>query len=91
MENILKLILANNGIRIPKSEAWHKDLLRRAKEVEIISEKLYKDLFPYLTFRRFFIHGYRFMLEKVPLDDLASNISGVWANFLSAIKIYIEG
>ena len=54
----------------------------------IIPEKLSDELYEYLTFRHFFIHAYGFMLEEMPLEDLANDIPEVWSRFMSAIERY---
>ncbi len=88
IENILKRILKAKNIIIPKSDTWHKDLLKHCVSDKIIHRKLSENLFEYLTFRHFFIHSYGFMLEESPLEDLADNISRVWTEFLAAIEYY---
>lgn len=86
IENILKQALKTKGVKIPKSETWHKDLLNLSASNGIISEKLSDGLYEYLTFRHFFIHGYGFMLEEEQLCDLANNIQDIWARFLMEIE-----
>ncbi|MBI5893764.1 MAG: hypothetical protein HZB79_08975, partial [Deltaproteobacteria bacterium] len=74
IENILKQVLKTKNIEISKTETWHKDLLNRSVSSGIISEKLSDELYEYLTFRHFFVHGYGFMIEEAPLVDLAGRI-----------------
>lgn len=85
IENILKQILKSKSIKIPKTELWHKELLESATTNNIISENLADNLYKYLTFRHFFIHGYGFMLEEDKLISLTNNINSVWQQFLKEI------
>ena len=89
IENILKQVLLERGIEVTQSDSWHKDLLNLSASMGIISEKLSDELYAYLTFRHFFVHAYGFMLDEDQLEDLAVNIPDVWAEFLSAIKMYL--
>ena len=86
VENILKQILKAKDIEIPKSDAWHKDLLNLAVSLEIISEKFSDSLYEYLTFRYFFVHAYGFMLNEAHLEDLANIIPEIWSRFPSEIE-----
>lgn len=88
IENILKHILKAEGTELLKSETWHKDLLNTSVSIGIIPEKLSDEIYEYLTFRHFFVHGYGFMLEEAHLENLARNIPSVWSQLLSAIEIY---
>jgi uncharacterized protein YutE (UPF0331/DUF86 family) len=89
IENILKQVLLERSIDVPQSDSWHKDLLNLSASMGIISEKLSDELYAYLTFRHFFVHAYGFMLDEDQLEDLAVNIPDVWAEFLTAIKMYL--
>ncbi len=89
IENILKQILKAKDVKIPKSYTWHKDLLDLSVSLGVISERLSDELYEYLTFRHFFVHGYGFMLEEGPLEDLANNIPEIWPQFLLEIEKYL--
>lgn len=86
IENILKQVLKTKNIEISKTETWHKDLLNRSVSSGIISEKLSDELYEYLTFRHFFVHGYGFMIEEAPLFDLAGRIHEIWLQFMSTVE-----
>ncbi len=86
IENILKQILHAKDIEIPKTDAWHKDLLNLSVSKGIISESLSDKIYEYLTFRHFFVHAYGFMLEEGHLEGLAHNIPDVWSQFLLEIE-----
>jgi uncharacterized protein YutE (UPF0331/DUF86 family) len=88
IENILKQVCQAKDLEIPRSETWHKDLLNLSVSNGIISKKLCDKLYPYLTFRHFFIHAYGFMLEEEQLGDLVAHIPSVWSQFLSEVEKY---
>ena len=90
IENILKQILKANGFEIPKSDTWHKELLNRSVSQKVLSEGLADELYEYLTFRHFFVHGYGFMLDEAHLEDLGNNISGIWNRFLLEIERFLK-
>lgn len=81
MENILKQILKAKGATPPHTQTSHKDLLALAVTEHIISQAVVDAIFPYLSFRHFFVHSYGFMLEEDPIERLALNISAVYSNF----------
>ena len=85
IENILKQILADRSIDIPKSGTWHQELLKRSIAEKVISTELAQELKEYLGFRHFFVHGYGFMVAEEPLHALASRLPEVWARFMSEI------
>ncbi|MBM3330425.1 hypothetical protein FJY68_01080 [candidate division WOR-3 bacterium] len=85
IENMLKQILADRSIDIPKSGMWHQELLKRSVAAEVVSPELAQELKEYLGFRHFFVHGYGFMVTESPLQDLASRLPDVWARFMSEI------
>lgn len=86
IENILNQILKAKGVRVARSETWHKDVLETAVHHSIVSETLADRLYEYLTFRHFFIHGYGFMLDDAQLRPLADDIGGIWEQFVGAIE-----
>lgn len=90
IENVLKQVMKSKNIGLPNSETWHKDLLDLSVSRGIISENLSNELYEYLTFRRFFVHSYGFMLEEEQLDDLAKNIPSIWTGFLLEIKRFLK-
>jgi uncharacterized protein YutE (UPF0331/DUF86 family) len=90
IENILKQILAERGVEVPRSASWHKDLLARSASEGIISEGLAGELYRYLTFRHFFVHGYGFLLEAPHVEGLANGIYKVWARFNEETETSLE-
>ena len=90
MENILKLALGAEGVRIPDSDSWHQDLLVLASKRGIIAESTMKDLARYLAFRHFFVHSYGFKLEEDELRSLVGKASGVHSRFRSEIDAFLD-
>lgn len=90
MENILKQILLSKNIIVEKSDNWHKDLLEKVDKHTIISEQLKYQLYEYLIFRHYFIHGYAICLEETQLLTLTDKLEKVWSQFLFEIRPYFE-
>ncbi|MCX6844278.1 MAG: hypothetical protein NTX53_18615 [candidate division WOR-3 bacterium] len=86
IENILKQALRQRGIQPPRSDAWHKELLEHSVKAGLIPSDLADELYDYMSFRHFFIHGYGIMLTEPPLQDLASRLPAVWARFITEIE-----
>ena len=86
VENILKQVLKEKNITVPHSETWHKELLEISVSNSILPETLADKLREYLAFRHFFIHGYGFMIDAAPLEELAGDIPGVWSEFTAEIS-----
>lgn len=90
IENILKRILKYEGISVPFSESWHKDLLDLSVNHQIISSELSKRLDEYRAFRHFFVHGYGIMLDKEKLMPLAENLPDLWKDFESEVETFLN-
>jgi len=90
IENILKQILKSENTKIFKTATWHKDILKISISKGIIPEELSDELFEYLSFRHFFVHGYSFMLKEEQLINLANGIKDVWENFIKSVEDYIK-
>lgn len=86
IENILNQILKAKGVRVARSETWHKDVLETAVHHSIISEALGDRRYEYLAFRHFFIHSYGFMLDDAQLRPLADGIRRIWEQFVATIE-----
>ncbi|MFN3466835.1 MAG: hypothetical protein ACK4WF_03935 [Candidatus Brocadiales bacterium] len=91
MENILKQILKSKGIKIHRSETWHKELLDVSVTQGLITDKLANELREYLAFRHFFIHSYGFMLDEAHLKRLTDKVFDVWGDFSSRINEVLKG
>jgi len=90
IENILKRILKYEGISVPLSESWHKDLLDLSIDRQIISSGLSRKLDEYRAFRHFFVHGYGITLDKEKLMPLAENLPDLWKDFESEVETFLN-
>lgn len=90
IENILKRILKYEGISVPLSESWHKDLLDLSVDRQIISSELSRKSDEYRAFRHFFVHGYGIMLDKEKLMPLAENLPDLWKDFESELETFLN-
>ena len=57
MENILKQLVRRRGAKVPTGSSWHKELLELAVSLRVISEPVSEQLYQYLAFRHYFVHG----------------------------------
>jgi len=89
IENILKQILSEKNINVPKNEFWHKTLLETSVKNKIITVEFKNSLSDYLAFRHFFVHSYGFMLDEHRLMSLAKNASDIFSEFKENIENYI--
>ncbi|MBI5055627.1 MAG: hypothetical protein HZB61_03295 [Nitrospirae bacterium] len=88
-ENILKRIFSYRRIELRDTPTWHKDILKAAADIGIISDDLYNALSNYLSFRHFFVHSYSFTLRWEELKPLVSDIEKTLENFKKATYIFI--
>jgi len=86
IENVIKQALRVKNIQIPQGESWHRDLLLKAAEENIISETLSDELRRYLAFRHFFSHGYAINLSPDRMEPLISDASRVFKGFEQEIN-----
>lgn len=89
MENILKRILYFKNVKLRTDATWHKDLLKQAADIGIMSNKLHTTLSDYLSFRHFFVHAYSFTLIWEELKPLADRIDETVVEFRTAVISYI--
>ena len=82
MENVIKQEVRGRGGEMPSGPSWHKDLLELAVSMKLLSAEMGTDLYEYLAFRHFFVHGYALMLREEDLLPLAEKARGVWERFL---------
>ena len=86
IEDILKLILRTREVELPSGEYWHKRLLEKSIEFNIISERNKNQLSPYLAFRHFFIHAYAFDLYSEKMEPLLFSLKNVYKDFKDSIN-----
>jgi hypothetical protein len=85
LERILRGLLEERGIRVQKSETWHKDLLLAARKSSLVSEIEFDAFGKLLLFRHVQVHGYGFMLEDERLAEIARSVTGICRDFLSRV------
>ena len=85
IENVLKQAFRIKNIQILQGESWHRDLLLKAAEENILSETLSDELKRYLAFRHFFSHGYAIDLSPDRMEPLISAVRDVFKNFKTEI------
>jgi len=86
IENILRCILISKKIQLPKTDAWHKDMLSSAVENRIISSAIRNRLIDYLQFRHRHAHGYGYMLERDRMKPLIDEADTVVAQLFLELK-----
>ncbi|MBA7477792.1 hypothetical protein ES707_13206 [subsurface metagenome] len=86
VENILKQIFQLKSIEIPTGSSWHQELLLKAKNENIISDKLADKLKEYLGFRHFFTHAYALDLHPLRIESLIEKIVETFDEFTEEIN-----
>jgi len=87
IERIMRSLLESRGIKIQKTEQWHKELLLKALEESIVSKEQFEPLRNLLLFRHLQVHGYGHDLDETRLRQLAEPIRSFCGDFLSRIQI----
>ena len=90
IENIIKICLTEENIRLPEGGSWHKDLLKLAVSNKIITENTMFLLGEYLAFRHFFSHAYALDIYADKLEFLVENIRDVYTRFQNDISLFIK-
>ena len=86
IERILRSRLEQQGIKIPKTESWHKEVLLTSQQKSIISQQQFEAFRKLLVFRHMQIHGYGYTLDEKRLRELAMPVPAVCKDFLSNIS-----
>lgn len=85
-ERILRSLLEQQGMRIKKTESWHKELLLAAKERSLVSQAEFEVFRDLLLFRHMEIHGYGFMLDEQQLRELGAPLPPLCRSFLEKVE-----
>jgi hypothetical protein len=85
LERILRGLLEERGVRIQKSDRWHKDLLLAARRDSLVEANEFDAFSKLLLFRHVQVHGYGFMLEDARLVEIARSAADVCRGFLSRL------
>jgi hypothetical protein len=84
IERILRSRLEQRGIKVPKTESWHKEILARAHRESLLTEKQLEIFRKLLLFRHLQIHGYGYMLDEQRLRELAVAVPAACKDFLTS-------
>lgn len=86
MENILKQFLLYKNVSIDRGPQWHREVLKKAVDNDIISKDTSENIGKYLFFRHFFVHSYSFLLNKDKIEPLMHGVGGVYSDFKAEIE-----
>jgi uncharacterized protein YutE (UPF0331/DUF86 family) len=86
IENVIKQVCLAKGLKIPEGVSWHRDLLVKVVDENLISSSLGDSLKRFLAFRHFFSHGYALELHPERLEPLIATVSEVFRTFKSEIE-----
>jgi hypothetical protein len=83
VERILRFLMQDRGVKLAKSEDWHKRLLAASHEAGLVTDGEHPIFAELLSFRHLHVHGYAFRLKLPRLRKLAAPIPGTCRAFLS--------
>lgn len=86
IERILRSLLEIRGIKIQKTERWHKELLLKVLEESLVAQDQFEPLRNLLLFRHLHVHGYGHDLDEKRLRQLAEPVADICRDFLSRIR-----
>lgn len=90
IENIIKRVFVFKKMDQKDTPTWHKDMLKKALDIEIISNDLYGILSNYLSFRHFFVHSYSLSLRWEELNPLTDNVERTFDKIKASVYEYID-
>lgn len=95
IENILKRIEIASGHSVPKTEAWHRQLLERAAQSTpareaIISWELREALGEYLAFRHVFRQAYSYDLQWEKMSHLVLNVGQTLQRLSNELRLFLR-
>ena len=91
IENILERIRKAENIKMAKNQSWHKELLKKLTENNIISDELrleYLDKFR--AARHVFIHNYSHFLDWNEMKNIVLLIEETWEKTQNEINNYLR-
>jgi hypothetical protein len=74
-----------DGKKVEKNEFWHKNLLERSLELDLIPIEDYKTIREMLNFRHVFIHGYAVTLNAEIIKKESPEVINVFSRFIRHI------
>ena len=90
IENVIKRIFAFKKMDQKDTPTWHKDMLKKSLDAEIISDDLYRILSNYLSFRHFFVHSYSLSLRWEELNPLTDNVEHTFDQVKASVYEFIN-
>jgi len=85
IEHILRFKLEKRGHKIEKKATWHKDLLLKARDEELLNDSQFEGFGKLLAFRHLYIHGYSHTLDEKRVIELANPIPQLLYEFIKEI------
>lgn len=82
IEDTIRMCLEKiEGVRVEKSDEWHRDLIAKGREFGMIPDDLYKSLDGMRSFRHILVHGYTAFLSEDKIrenfPDAVATLNGV--------------
>lgn len=81
IEYILENILKDKKIKLEKTDLWHKELLLKIKELNVLKSETVDKLQEYRGFRHIWRHGYAHLLDEKNLIKLSKEIINFYDTF----------
>lgn len=89
MEKVLIQLLILKKIETKESSTWHSNLLRLAKDSDIISEKVFIDLKGFMSFRHFVRHAYSFEIDPLTIKAVIEKAPNLVKSFCCEVNDYL--
>lgn len=91
LENILNRIAKREKVVINNKSSWHKELLKKLAENEVISTELWLDyLDEFRAIRHVFVHNYSHFYDWDEMKDLVLKTEEAWKLSKKEIKLYLK-
>jgi len=89
IESVLKQVLRSKNIKIPEGASWHREIVQKSVDENIISDAMLRSLKRYLAFRHFFSHAYALDLHPERMEPLVADVRDVINQFKAEIGKYL--